>query len=258
MGNEYKDRTVRNNGRKIGRTRSYENNIRKLKNYRVKRVIATAAIISFTAGLGAGVGGTKLVESFTKDETQIETVNGTKDKVYEDEPRYRGIYYDVQMGDTLSGIVYSYETDADKVNEYIDKICEINKLGNKNSLSDRDVIELYGVPSSKLEQFGYTDNYNYFDPSVEMNDRLEFIKTQAEKKDDATLLAYYENLKDKYQDYKDNHINDDDVEILNDLFEELRDVCRFIDEQYDVSFDYNKKAMSLSEATKVEKVSYAY
>jgi len=65
-------------------------------------------------------------------------------------------------------------------------------------------------------------------------------------------------LKDEYQDYKDNYINEDDVSKLNEIFEELRDVCRYIEEQYNYSFDYHKKAMPLSEATKEIEVGYAY
>ena len=54
-------------------------------------------------------------------------------------------------------------------------IAEYNNLRNVDHIIAGSRIYLVGVPASKLEDFGYTDNYNYFEPSVEVDLRLEFL-----------------------------------------------------------------------------------
>ncbi len=152
------------------------------------------------------------------------------------ENRYDGVFYEVQNGDTLTGIVYGYEEDANKVYQYVD---EITKRNNIDRLKARDIIELVGVPESKLEHYGYSSDYektgndHYIEDAREflINNRDWVIKTEENEVAVSLFEEKADYLEILYQDYLEatdeevrSYLEERLVEEYGLVLEELREL----------------------------------
>lgn len=232
---EYKRKKVRNNGVEIGSITIYPKQIKRIL------IFGASIFMSVTAFF---------IGRATKDRPIYRVVPNTLTESYFEEPTYSGIPYVVSYGDTLSRIVYSYEDDTNKAMEDIRLIEEYNGI-KRNEIYSGQTILLVGVPADKLEEFGYTDNYNYFEPSVEVDLRLDFLKKVVERissdtEHDKRFDMAVEQAEREYIEYKNEYLPGDEykldfiINILRDLSEEARG--------YGYSFENNLKALPLSEA----------
>lgn len=136
----------------------------------------------------------------------------------------------------------------------ISLIEEYNDI-DRNDLHPGDTIYLVGVPASKLEDFGYTDNYNYFEPSVEVELRLSFLNKVVDHvlaipDHDDEFISAVRKVENDYNDYKDEYVDGDEYK-LDYIINVLRDLS--IDaKDFGFSFDNNLKALPLSEAENYE------
>lgn len=229
-------KTVRNNGNKIGEMSIYNKNMR--------RVLIFGSYIIISVGAFA-------LGRASKSTPIYRVTPNTLTEKYFDEPTYSGIPYVVSPGETLSSIVYSYEDDTNKVMRNIRLIEELNGI-DKNNIHAGDTILLVGVPTGKLEVFGYTDNYNYFEPEVEIDLRLSFlnkvvdhIQELPDHNDD--FIASVKKVENDYNDYIDEYVDGDEYK-LDYIINVLRDLS--IDaKEYGFSFENNLRALPISEAT---------
>lgn len=233
--NHYKKKTVRNNGNKIGEIVCYNKNLRKIL------IIGSYVVISASA---------YLLGRASKDKPVYPVIPNTLTDAYFDEPTYSGIPYVVSFGDTLLDIVYSYEGDTNKVQTNIRLIEEYNGI-DANGIYPGQTIYLVGVPASKLEEFGYTDNYNYFDPEVEVDLRIDFLNKVIDSIDttdenNQSFLASVEEAKNDYADYKADYLPGDDYK-LDYIIDDLRDISDSA-KDYGFTFENNLSALPLSEA----------
>lgn len=237
MRNEdVKEYRVRKNGKKSGKITAYKRNVARL-------ILIGGSVVIFSTGFAAGRVSKKTIER---------SISYDIDNMIDYEPRYDGIPYYVRGGDTLLGIIYSYETDSNKAYQLKDDIMYVNHM-KYASLQYGETITLCGIPESKLEDFGYTVNYNFFEPTFEVEDRLLFLdKVEGHLKLDDELKLEISQLHDRYRLYQYNYVPYDEQseKDLNDLVQEIRDVCEDVEKNYGYSFDNNKVARPLSEATR--------
>lgn len=230
---------VKNKGKVIGTLTSYKDNVKKTLPY-------AGLALAFTIGFIVGNANNK-PESYP-------IVYNTLSESYFDEPTYNGISYTVQFGDTLTSIVSRYETDTNKIERIISQIEQLNKI-DRNAIKAGATIYLCGVPSSSLEMFGYTDNYNYFDSSVEADLRVRFLTKVADSVSElADAQDYVSEIAaaiNAYLDYSEHHIPGDD-EALNDIMFRLTELCREA-KNYGYSLENNLQAMPLSGAKNYNK-----
>ena len=224
---------VKKNGRKVGNAKVYRKNMKKV-------ILIGTTCLLFSTGFAAG--------RISKDTIQ-RNITFDVDYGMDFEARYDGIPYVVRGGDTLLGIVYSYESDRNRVYQYKSDIEYVNKLYNQ-TLVPGDVIYLCGVPSSKLDLFGFTDNYNFFEPTYEVEDRLAFLRKVLEHENfDSELDAKIDQLESQYKDYQYSYVPGDE-DRLDMLLEDLRDLCEDVEHQYGYSFYNNREARPLDSATR--------
>ena len=187
----YDKKIVRNKGKEIGSIFVYKNG---LKRGMIFASFVTMSVLSFVAGR-------------VSKKTMHPIIANTLTENYFEEPTYSDIPYIINEGDTLSDIVFSYEQDPNKAKLDIEMIAEYNNLRNVDHIIAGSRIYLVGVPASKLEDFGYTDNYNYFEPSVEVDLRLEFLGKVVDyvsnsKDYNEEFVLNYNNIKAQYVNYK--------------------------------------------------------
>ena len=237
MANNVTRKKVKNNGKFIGYLNINKRNARR---------ITTIAGFVLVSALSFSVGR-------ASKQTEVNPiVLNTLNENYFDEPVYNGIEYTIKPGDTISGIVYSYESDDNKAIRIIREIEDFNNI-NANSIRDGMTISLFGVPASHLEDFGYTDNYNYFEPKVEVDLRLQFLSLvedtlDLEDPEYIDFLREEQSIINAYNDYKANYLPGDEA-MLDDIIDRLRTLC-YEAEKYGYSFENNLRAMPLSEATR--------
>lgn len=229
--NKNNKKTVRNKGKRIGELFSYVSNI--------KRVLIFASHIMKSENL----------YSLKEREISYPMTTSNIGFSYVDEPTYNLIPYVVSSGDTLIDIVYSYEKDKEKALANLKLIEEYNKIDGEN-IPEGETIFLIGVPASKLEQFGFIDNYNYFEPTVEIDLRLEFLNkvvNQIAKASNCVDFAVsVRNIEQAYNEYNSEYDEDDEYK-LDYIINSLRDLC--VDaKEYGFSFENNLKALPVSEA----------
>lgn len=231
----YDKKIVRNKGKEIGSILVYKKG---LKRGMIFASFVTMSVLSFVVGR-------------VSKKTMHPIIANTLTENYFEEPTYSDIPYIINEGDTLSDIVFSYEQDPNKAKLDIEMIAEYNNLRNVDHIIAGSRIYLVGVPASKLEDFGYTDNYNYFEPSVEVDLRLEFLGKVVDyvsnsKDYNEEFVLNYNNIKAQYENYKNDHIEGDEykldyiINFLRNLSEEAR--------EYGFSFENNLTALPLSEA----------
>lgn len=229
-----------NNGKEIGKVNSNVSNFQKLM---------VLSAIGFTVLTTTGCSQDKEIVIETEEE-----INVPPFKEYS-EPRYK-VEYKIEYGDNLTSLVYSYESDTNKVYKYIDEIVRENDLDSRNSLRQGNTITLIGVPESKLADFGYSADYSLFDPEYELMDRADFINSQAgniyESDFKKTEIAVYKakvlDLENMLQDY----INEQDPEtktyLLDYLLEGYREACDMLYGICAEDFEFKHPAYPLSEA----------
>lgn len=230
------------NRKKVGEVKVYKPNFRKM-------ILIGSAAVLFTTGFAAG--------RVTKP-TYERVISRNVELNMEEEQRFNGIPYEVKSGDTLLGIIYEYETDVDKVYKYKDDIMYFNEISSY--LDKGDVINLVGVPASKLENYGFTANYNYFEPNIEVEDRLEFFANLVESNTlDEVYVDQINRLAHNYRDFKYNSLNDVESErVLDFILEELRSLDEKLHETYGYTFEKNKIARPLSLATRNVEMKMSY
>lgn len=233
--NHYKKKTVRNNGNKIGEIICYNKNLRKIL------IIGSYVVIGASA---------YFLGRSSKDRPVYPVIPNTLTDAYFAEPTYSGIPYVVSFGDTLLDIVYSYESDTNKVQTDLRLIEEYNGI-DANGIYPGQTIYLVGVPASKLEEFGYTDNYNYFDPEVEADLRVDFLNKVIDSIDTSdennqSFMSNVESAKNDYADYKADYVAGEEYK-LDYIIDDLRDLSEDA-KDYGFSFENNLSALPLDEA----------
>lgn len=230
---------IKNNGRRIGEICTYNKNLKKVA------AIAAFSLISVSSFLLGRASKSRPVNNIA-----INVLSDT----YFDEPTYNTIPYTVRDGDTLLDIVYSYESDKDKVATNIKLIEQYNNI-EANTIFSGKTIYLMGVPSSKLEEFGYTDNYNYFDATVEADLRLDFLNKIVDyllthNNYDDNFIVSVRQAEANYKEYQIEHV-DGDEERLDEIINTLRKLSDYA-KNFGYTFENNLKALPLSEATRNE------
>lgn len=148
---------IDNNGIHLGKADVNVSNVRKFM------VIAAIGFTVFTT-----------IGCHKKEEQSLTPTSvSVKDYTYSYEPRYNDILYEVKWGDTLTEIVAAYESDYNKILSYVDDIERGNKL--KGVLREGITIKLYGVPESKLSNYGYTSDYAVIGYDVMVEDAYDWL-----------------------------------------------------------------------------------
>lgn len=231
---------LKNKGKKIGNVEI------DVKGFAYLVAIAGSAVALYSGGLMIG-------SVINNNNTEI-TADYTSYIEREVEPVYE-VTHKVTYFDTLSDLTASYAT-----RENYDKIYEKNSVNNGikngNMMAGKD-ITLYDVPASKLSEFGYTDNYNYFEPTVEIEDRLDFlrqVKFNSGIKLQYDISSAINELTNAYADYKRGYYEDNEY-ILDDILQGTRTVCDDVEYQYGKSFYLEgKKIYKLSDATRMTEI----
>lgn len=142
----------------------------------------------------------------------------------DDEENKYGLEYKVKSGDTLSGIVSSYTDSSDYQDAYDDTI-KVNGIDPDNLRAGETII-IEGVKDDDLEKLGYSNNPIDFDPSVELESRISYLKS---KKDELTPINEeingYSELVDTQEKIFDLVNSYDDNKDIKDLLYEARNLC---------------------------------
>lgn len=238
---------VNNNGLKIGIVKT-------------NRMLKKLLIGTFCFTLLTATGCSK-----KEEENKEVTITLDEDSSYVNfEPTYK-VVYEFQAGDTLTGVVLGYESDANKVKNYIDQILVLNHLENAEAIKSHQKITLVGVPEDELKYFGYSVDYSLFPPEYEIEDRIEFLKkayanmyeTEANQFDIALFVDRFESLLELYKKIDTGREEEEQREYIDHLLEECRICCDYLFEAVGRSFEFGKTAHPLSEAIlKQEKTLY--
>lgn len=163
---------------------------------------------------------------------QQELVNEWLANNQETERTYSDIEYVVSFGDTLEGIVYSYQTDTNKVYEIMRKIEYANDLNSKNTIYQGQVLKLCDVPESHLADFGYTLDYSKTNPEYELVDLAEFIDEEISRvyvtDENESKLADFEARYSYARITYDQYMNDKDSLIFENILERYRNLAQEI------------------------------
>lgn len=165
--------------------------------------------------------------------------NASREEV---ERTYSDIEYEVSFGDTLEGIVYSYQTDTNKVYEIMRDIEYANDLDSKNRIYKGQVLKLCGVPESHLADFGYTLDYSKTNPEYELVDLAEFIDEEISRvyitDENERKLADFEARYSYARITYDQYMNDKDSLIFENILERYRNLAQEIADI--TGTDYNR------------------
>lgn len=162
-------------------------------------------------------------------------------------PTYK-VEYTVNFGDTLEGIVSSYQSDPNIMYPLIDTIVNKNHLKNKNSLHEGETITLYGVSEDHLADFGYTLDYSKVNPECELDDLRDFIErqittivlTDENEQKLSDFEARYSYAKMLYDQYKSDE-NSMELENLLDTYRRLgQEIADIVGINYSNSFQAHK------------------
>ncbi len=159
--------------------------------------------------------------------------------------------YTVQYGDTLSGIVASYQTDPNKMQKIIDRIADINHMSSPSLLRAGKTITLCGIPEEYLSDFGYTIDYSKTEPEYELEDLSDYIEQAITyayiTEDNAPQFADFEakysfasNLYNTYKESKDELLFDSLIEQYRSLAEEISHLTGY-------DYSHSIKAHKISE-----------
>ncbi len=170
------------------------------------KTLGAMHIVNIRKLLAVGVMGFTL---FTVTGCQKEEIGEVK-IIAEDisEKRYDGVFYVVQNGDTLTEIVNAYESNPNTMYRYVQEVTRRNRI---DRLKAGDIIELVGVPESKLINYGYSSNYEETGNDYYIEDAREFLESRrswvVETEENEIEVALFEEKVDYleilYQDYKE-------------------------------------------------------
>lgn len=162
-------------------------------------------------------------------------------------PTYK-VEYTVNFGDTLIGIVSSYQSDPNKMYPLIDTIVRENNLSSRDNLREGTTITLYGVSEDHLADFGYTLDYSKVNPECELDDLRNFIEkqistivlTDENEQKLSDFEARYSYAKMLYDQYKSDE-NSIELENLLDVYRRLgQEIADIMGINYNNSFKAHK------------------
>lgn len=165
-------------------------------------------------------------------------------------PTYE-VEYTVQYGDTLSGIVASYQTDPNRMQKIIDRIADINHMSSPSLLRAGKTITLCGIPEEYLSDFGYTIDYSKTEPEYELEDLSDYIEltityayiTEDNAPQFADFEAKYSFAANIYNTYKENK----DELLFDSLIEQYRSLAEEISSLTGYDYSHYIKAHKISE-----------
>lgn len=237
---------VRNNGHLIGEVKVKKRNFIKFAGV---SLAAGAAIVVIS--IASSIIGTKETEP-----------NGPVivNPIGKDEEARYNIPYTIKPTDTISDIVFSYESDTNKAYDIIDRIADASDIKNVNTLRDGAEVTLVDVPASKLEQFGYTVDYSLVDPEDELKDRKSYVDKVLVVSKTPETQAEFELLRDKKESLAAqlrDYYGIDDAELkdylLDHLLEEYRELCEQVEKYTGKDFDKYRTIYPLDETLAEEK-----
>lgn len=165
-------------------------------------------------------------------------------------PTYE-VEYKVQSGDTLEGIVSSYQSDPNIMYPLIDTIVRENDLPGRNTLRAGKTITLYGVGEEHLADFGYTLDYSKVNPECELEDLSDFIDNQI------TGLVLTDENEQRLADFEarysyakmklDRYRNDPESIELENVLEDYRNLAQLIADIVGVNYNKSFKAHKIEE-----------
>lgn len=234
---------IKNNGQTYGLMRLNKKICKKVLTY----AIAGVVIVSTAAVIKNEVEENKAERERAYWEQQLENY-----KPYE---QTFEVPYTVQFGDTIDGIVASYEEDINERYEIRDDITRENDLSSASYIKSGQEITLTGLDENDLEQFGYTADYSLFDPMVKVTDMQEFLVNQInnngafsvqENEACAYMSERLADLMSMYNDY-DNLDPETQAYISEYLLEQYEKLCDDYRENFGIDFNDHKKCYPIPE-----------
>lgn len=240
---------IENNNHRIGKVKVSKGNFRKFM------VIATLGFAVLTT---SGCHTQKRTANTNSVKDISETTENTSTKTYE--PRYNNIEYVVKWGDSLTKIVASYESDYNLILRYVDEIERDNKING--ILKQGITIRLWGVPESKLADYGYTADYSIIGYDVMVKDAYNWLVKERERivesefnkanieqfNTDFTefVIQYNAYLTEEDENKKQQKL-DALVELLNDVLGQFKSITGF-------DFAYHHQAYPMPQEMEYENV----
>lgn len=244
-------------GRIIGRlhmqdAKRFEKRLRKDKN----TIITFALIVGLGLGAVSGVVGKGFIED-RQEAKQIayeQQVEERKEVAAARESTYT-IDYTIGYGQTISGIVYSYQSDPNIAENLIDEVAYNNDLSHPSLIQAGHTYKFHDVPESALRnpefmyETGYTVDYDVLDPEIEVQDRIAWtsdylednkIVDEADQIADTMAQDKLDYLVTRYQ-YAQNLDGEARTNEMNNIRLELRELDAQIEEYLSVYVDATKK-----------------
>lgn len=213
----------------------------------MKQFVTKAVVGIVVTGALLGIGGTAIsakVDEYKAEQAYVQQVeyDERKEEARDTEATYSFDYH-VGYGQTLSGIVYSFQDDPNIAQPLIQSIANANDLSHPSLLQANSTIKLHGVPESALmdpelvQHFGYTVNYDYLAPEIEINDRLDWaekylnnvsLDTEAMQVAHSFISKELVDLQEKYQ-MANSMIGEDKEEAMEIVRQDARDLCSTIE-----------------------------
>lgn len=248
---KYVHLVVKNNGKEYG--------ILKLNKIVCKKVLtyAVAGVMIVSAG------------AFVKNEVEENKAEREREyweSVLEDYQPYEQTFevpYTVQAGDTLDGIIATYEDDINERYSIRDDIARENNLSSPSNIKAGQELTLTGLEAEDLAQFGYTVDYSLFDPMVKVTDMQEFLSNQLHGLsvgDDrievyASITERLADLMGMYNDYE-NLDPETQAYISEYLLEQYEKLCEDYREQFGIDFNDHLKCYPIPDSSLEENVTH--
>ena len=241
---KYAQLIVRNNGNEYG--------LLKLNKPACKKVFGCVAfgfaIISIAAFLKGEI-----------DEKKAEQEKAYMESLLENYQPYEQTFnvpYTVKAGDTLDGIIATYEEDVNTRYDIRDDVTRINDLSSPSNIKAGQELILTGLENDDLAQFGYTTDYSLFDPMVKVTDMQEFLVDQLR---DAYVgenrVEVYANMTERladlmgmYNDYE-NLSPETQAYVSEYLLEQYEKLCEDYKEHFGIDFNDHLECYPIPDET---------
>lgn len=239
---KYVHLVVKNNGKEFG--------ILKLNKIVCKKVLtyAVAGVVIFSTGA--------LIKSEI-EENKAEREREYWESVLEDYQPYEQTFevpYTVQAGDTLDGIIATYEDDINERYSIRDDITRENHLSSPSNIKAGQELTLTGLEAEDLAQFGYTVDYSLFDPMVKVTDMQEFLTSRIHDLEvGENQLEAYANITERLADlmgmYNDYENLDPETQayIAEYMLEQYERLCEDYSEHFGIDFNDHLKCYPIPE-----------